>query len=87
MNFQIIIINFKNMQNIKLIYNLLLKSLPGTINLVCLYSGAWGDPDDPQKVFTEDDWSDIKKCQQYEKSKTLAERAAWDYHKTLPGKQ
>ncbi|WP_036510288.1 SDR family oxidoreductase [Nocardia aobensis] len=31
------------------------------------------------QVLTEADWSDIAVCEPYEKSKTLAERAAWDF--------
>jgi dihydroflavonol-4-reductase len=36
---------------------------------------------DPTKPFTEEDWTDIDGpgCGAYEKSKTLAERAAWDF--------
>jgi dihydroflavonol-4-reductase len=29
--------------------------------------------------FNEDDWSDIPTCKPYEKSKTMAEKAAWDF--------
>jgi nucleoside-diphosphate-sugar epimerase len=38
------------------------------------------------RVFTEDDWSnpDSPKIPPYEKSKTLAERAAWDFVASLP---
>lgn len=41
---------------------------------------------DPNKVFTEEDWTDPEKLDAYGKSKTLAEKAAWDYVKELPGK-
>lgn len=36
---------------------------------------------DPTKPFTEEDWTDVDGpgCGAYEKSKTLAERAAWDF--------
>ena len=37
-----------------------------------------------EKGFTEDDWSDISTCGPYEKSKTLAEKAAWDFMYGLP---
>jgi nucleoside-diphosphate-sugar epimerase len=37
-------------------------------------------------VFTEEDWTDPDKLDAYGKSKTLAEKAAWDYVKELPGK-
>ncbi|APY90365.1 SDR family oxidoreductase [Streptomyces alfalfae] len=35
---------------------------------------------------TEDDWSLIENCSPYEKSKTLAERAAWNFYHDLPDK-
>jgi len=35
--------------------------------------------DDKKRVFTSDDWSDLSICGPYDKSKTLAEKAAWDY--------
>ncbi len=40
---------------------------------------------DRDHVFTESDWSDVddKRIGAYEKSKTLAERAAWDYMTSL----
>lgn len=34
--------------------------------------------------FTEADWSDVTKCGAYSKSKTLAEKAAWDFVAALP---
>ncbi|MFB7721335.1 NAD-dependent epimerase/dehydratase family protein [Nocardia sp. NPDC056100] len=36
------------------------------------------------RVLTEDDWSDVNACNAYEKSKTLAERAAWDFAAAHP---
>jgi nucleoside-diphosphate-sugar epimerase len=33
---------------------------------------------------TEDDWSEPEFCKAYEKSKTLAEKAAWEYLHGLP---
>jgi dihydroflavonol-4-reductase len=41
---------------------------------------------DREHVFTEDDWSDVTspRAAPYEKSKTLAERAAWDFMASLP---
>jgi dihydroflavonol-4-reductase len=36
---------------------------------------------DKEGVYTVDDWSILEKCQPYEKSKTVAERAAWDFQK------
>ena len=37
-----------------------------------------------KEVWNEDDWNDIKKAAPYEKSKTLAEKAAWQYYQELP---
>lgn len=34
--------------------------------------------------FTREDWSDVKVADPYSKSKTLAEKAAWDFVKALP---
>jgi len=34
--------------------------------------------------YNEDDWSDLEACGAYEKSKTLAEKAAWDFLYSLP---
>lgn len=36
------------------------------------------------KVHTEEDWSDVETLDAYAKSKTLAEKAAWDFIKELP---
>lgn len=46
---------------------------------------AAGHPDDDARVFTEDDWSILERCPPYPKSKTLAERAAWDFIASLGG--
>jgi nucleoside-diphosphate-sugar epimerase len=37
--------------------------------------------------FTISDWSDLEATQPYEKSKTMAERAAWEFQKNLPGNE
>ena len=37
-----------------------------------------------QTHFTEKDWTDPNVAQAYEKSKTLAEKAAWDFIENLP---
>ena len=37
-----------------------------------------------KELFTEDDWSDLTSCLAYAKSKTLAEKAAWDFLHSLP---
>ena len=44
-----------------------------------------GHPDDNSRVYSEDDWSIIERCPPYPKSKTLAERAAWDFVASLGG--
>jgi dihydroflavonol-4-reductase len=40
---------------------------------------AYGHGDSQSHAFTEEDWSVPEKCEAYQKSKTLAERAAWDF--------
>jgi len=42
------------------------------------------DRSDTSRVFDENDWSIPEGCPPYEKSKTLAERAAWEFVKALP---
>lgn len=44
-----------------------------------------GHPVDNSRVYSEDDWSIIERCAPYPKSKTLAERAAWDFVASLHG--
>jgi dihydroflavonol-4-reductase len=44
-----------------------------------------GHPVDNARVYTEDDWSIVERCPPYPKSKTLAERAAWDFVASLEG--
>jgi nucleoside-diphosphate-sugar epimerase len=34
--------------------------------------------------YDETDWSDLEACSAYDKSKTLAERAAWEFLNSLP---
>ena len=49
---------------------------------------AAGRDDDESHVFDESDWSDLKPgVGAYEKSKTLAERAAWDFVRDLPSER
>jgi nucleoside-diphosphate-sugar epimerase len=36
-------------------------------------------------MLTEKDWAVLESCPPYEKSKLLAEQAAWEFVKTLPG--
>jgi len=45
---------------------------------------AYGREGSAPKVLDEDDWSDVDHCTPYPKSKTLAERAAWDFIESLP---
>jgi nucleoside-diphosphate-sugar epimerase len=44
-----------------------------------------GHPADNARIYTEEDWSIIERCPPYPKSKTLAERAAWDFVASLEG--
>jgi dihydroflavonol-4-reductase len=54
--------------------------LTSSISAVCE-----GHPRDASRVFTEDDWSNLEgELSAYDKSKTLAERAAWDFVEGLP---
>ena len=41
-------------------------------------------PEDKKDVLDESDWSDPSIAGPYEKSKILAEMAAWDYLQSLP---
>lgn len=60
----------------------------GTVKRVVMTSSvaavAMGHDDAGERVRSEADWSNPDKCAPYPKSKTLAERAAWDYVKSLP---
>lgn len=49
-----------------------------TSSMAAMHAGL---PYEPSKVFIENDWADINgpHCDAYAKSKTLAERAAWDF--------
>ena len=47
----------------------------------------WGQNRDGTKIYNEDDWTTINAdVGPYEQSKTLAERAAWEFVKQLPSK-
>ena len=53
-----------------------------TSSVVAIQYGHPNSRYDPSKPFTEADWtdaSDPKKCMPYPKSKTVAERAAWEW--------
>lgn len=41
-------------------------------------------PENAKEIYDEDDWSDFDALQAYEKSKYLAEKAAWDFLEKLP---
>jgi nucleoside-diphosphate-sugar epimerase len=60
----------------------------GSVKRVVLTSSvaavAFGHGPGDKKVRTEADWSNPDRCEAYQKSKTLAERAAWDLVKSLP---
>jgi nucleoside-diphosphate-sugar epimerase len=63
----------------------------GTVKRVVMTSSvaavAFGHDDAGDRVRTEADWSNPDKCDPYPKSKTLAERAAWDLVNGLPSTQ
>lgn len=41
-------------------------------------------PENIKPCYDENDWSDLEACPAYDKSKTLAEKAAWDFLFSLP---
>ena len=41
-------------------------------------------PANVKESYNEEDWSDLEICKAYEKSKTLAEKSAWDFLHALP---
>lgn len=60
----------------------------GTVRRVVLTSSvaavAYGHSQPINRPLTEEDWSVVENCEAYQKSKTLAERAAWDFVAKLP---
>jgi len=60
----------------------------GSVKRVVLTSSvaaiAYGHDAQDRKVRTEADWSNPDRCEAYQKSKTLAERAAWDFVERQP---
>ena len=60
----------------------------GTVKRVVVTSSvaaiAFGHDPHDHKVRTEADWSNVNRCEAYQKSKTLAERAAWEFAEGLP---
>jgi nucleoside-diphosphate-sugar epimerase len=63
----------------------------GTVQRVVMTSSvaavAFGHTDGHDRVRTEADWSQVDNCEAYQKSKTLAERAAWEYVEQLPAER
>jgi dihydroflavonol-4-reductase len=60
----------------------------GTVRRVVVTSSvaavAYGHTTPITRPLTEEDWSVVENCEAYQKSKTLAERAAWDLVAKLP---
>lgn len=55
-----------------------------TSSIAAISCGIPGSPSKPaDHIYSESDWSDEDGCAPYEKSKLLAEKAAWDYMKSL----
>jgi nucleoside-diphosphate-sugar epimerase len=42
------------------------------------------NPENVKDCYDENDWSELEACSAYDKSKTLAEKAAWDFLFSLP---
>jgi len=55
-----------------------------TSSIAAVSCGLLGHPGRREHVYTEEDWSPPEACNPYERSKTLAEKAAWDFLKELP---
>lgn len=51
-----------------------------TSSVAAIYRSA----DKAKTTFTTDDWTDLKIASAYEKSKTMAEKAGWDFVASLP---
>jgi len=60
------------------------KKVVVTSSIAAISCGLAGHPDRQEHMYTEEDWSPPEACEPYERSKTLAERAAWDFLKELP---
>ena len=55
-----------------------------TSSVAAVSNGLNGNPNlPPDHIYDESDWSDEASCEAYERSKTKAERAAWDFVKKL----
>ena len=55
-----------------------------TSSIAAISCGLLGHPRRKDHVYTEEDWSPPEGCNPYERSKVLAEKAAWDFLKELP---
>lgn len=55
-----------------------------TSSIAAISCGLLGHPGRKEHVYTEEDWSPPEACNPYERSKVLAEKAAWDFLKELP---
>lgn len=44
-------------------------------------------PSSQKDLYDENDWSELPACTTYDKSKTLAEQAAWDFLNSLPANE
>ena len=56
-----------------------------TSSIAAVSAGMVGCSSHPvDKPYSEEDWSPPEECQGYERSKTLAEKAAWNFLKELP---
>lgn len=55
-----------------------------TSSIAAISCGLCGHPNRSDYTYSEEDWSPETGCLPYERSKLLAERAAWDFVKALP---
>ena len=61
-----------------------IKRVVVTSSLASVSCGFIGHPQRQNHTYSEEDWSPPEACPPYERGKTLAEKAAWDYMKDLP---
>jgi len=54
-----------------------------TSSIASISCGLAGHPSRQNNAYSEEDWSPPEACEPYERSKTLAEKAAWDFMKDL----
>ena len=55
-----------------------------TSSVAAVSNGGAGHPGRKDDTYTEDDWSNPDVCPPYERSKALAEKAAWEFVQGLP---